>query len=90
VSDHTPLKVGQEWFLNLQLSIIDTGNGISKEGCEMLFMDFGKLDENANQNRQGTGLGLSICKRIAEQMSGSVSVQSELGLGTCFNVNIST
>jgi K+-sensing histidine kinase KdpD len=60
--DYKNLEVGQERFLNLELSVVDTGNGISNEGIQKLFMDFGKLDENANQNRLGTGLGLSICK----------------------------
>jgi len=45
-------------------------------------MDFGKLDENSQRNRNGTGLGLSICKKIIEQMGGSVHVESELGKGT--------
>ena len=56
--------------MKIEVSVIDTGNGISEEGLEKLFLDFGKLTENSNQNRQGTGLGLSICKRIADQMHG--------------------
>jgi signal transduction histidine kinase len=48
--------------------------GIHPEGLKKLFIDFGKLDENSNLNKQGTGLGLSICKKIVEQMGGSVAV----------------
>ena len=50
-------------------------------------MDFGKLDENSQRNRNGTGLGLSICKKIIEQMGGSVHVESELGKGTQFIIS---
>ena len=41
-------------------------------------MDFGKLEENEDQNKGGTGLGLSICKQIVERMGGIVKVNSIL------------
>ena len=43
--------IGDERFVNLQVSIKDTGYGISEEGLEKLFVDFGKLDENSSKNR---------------------------------------
>ena len=58
------------------MSVIDTGVGMSEEGVKKLFIDFNKLDENSQRNKQGTGLGLSICKKMIEQMGGSVSVKS--------------
>ena len=67
---------GEERFIYIQMSITDTGCGISPEGISKLFIDFSKLDENSNRNKQGTGLGLSICKKIIEQMGGSVEVKS--------------
>lgn len=63
----------------MQLSIIDSGIGISEEGLKKLFIDFGKLDENSKRNASGTGLGLSICKNIIEQMGGKVEAKSVLG-----------
>ena len=75
-------------FLKFILKIKDTGVGINPENISNLFVDFGKLDEHEKINTQGTGLGLSICKQLVEQMGGSVSVQSELGEGTCFNIHL--
>ena len=77
-------KEEAEVYVNLQISIIDTGIGISKENLGKLFHDFGKLNDSANRNVTGTGLGLSICKRIIEKMGGSVNVLSEEGVGTEF------
>jgi len=79
-----------EMYISLQLSILDTGVGISQEGLSNLFIDFGKLEEGSSRNRQGTGLGLSICKNIIERMGGSVSVKSTLGKGTEFKVIFKT
>ena len=53
-------------------------------------MDFGKLQENQDQNKGGTGLGLSICKQIVEQMGGKVTVSSEIGLGSEFKIKLTT
>ena len=50
--------------------------GIKKENLSKLFMDFSRLDEHSKMNAQGTGLGLSICKKMVEQMGGSVTVDS--------------
>ena len=53
-----------------------------------MFIDFGKLDENAHLNRNGTGLGLSICKKLIEQQGGTVDVKSTVGKGTMFRINM--
>ena len=53
-------------------------------------MDFGKLQENEEQNKGGTGLGLSICKQIVEQMGGKVVVSSEIGHGAEFKIKLNT
>lgn len=55
-----------------------------------MFIDFSKLQENADRNNQGTGLGLSICKSIIEQMGGSVKAESTLGEGTAFIITMKT
>lgn len=70
--------------LKLIFSVADTGIGISQENMGKLFQRFSQVD-NANHKRfSGTGLGLVISKRIIEQMEGSISVTSELGVGSTF------
>lgn len=56
------VKKNKERFINFEIIFKDSGVGISQEGIDQLFTNFGKLDENAQINKSGTGLGLSICK----------------------------
>ena len=72
----------------MRISVIDTGVGISEEGISKLFTDFSKLEESSQRNFQGTGLGLSICKNIIEQMGGSVKVNSKIGEGSQFSIDL--
>ena len=72
----------------MRISVIDTGVGISEEGISKLFTDFSKLEESSQRNFQGTGLGLSICKNIIEQMGGSVKVNSKIGEGSQFIIDL--
>lgn len=74
--------------LLLQISVQDTGIGITKENCEKLFDSFQRVDEKRNRNIEGTGLGLSITKQIVSLMQGSISVDSEYGKGSVFKVEI--
>jgi len=53
-------------------------------------MDFGALNEHRGVNQRGTGLGLSICKKIIQKMGGKISVSSEQGVGTTFEINLRT
>mmetsp|Transcript_33216 Transcript_33216/g.50915 ORF Transcript_33216/g.50915 Transcript_33216/m.50915 type:complete len:130 (+) Transcript_33216:2302-2691(+) len=72
----------------MAISIIDSGTGISEEGKKNLFVDFNKLDENANLNAKGTGLGLSICKMIIEKFGGTVDIESEVDSGCEFIIKL--
>mmetsp|Transcript_13325 Transcript_13325/g.20818 ORF Transcript_13325/g.20818 Transcript_13325/m.20818 type:complete len:102 (+) Transcript_13325:2775-3080(+) len=72
------------------LSIIDDGQGIGPDDLKNLFMDFGCLQQHKSSNPRGTGLGLSICKKIIHKMGGNVNVESELGKGTTFKIEITT
>lgn len=68
----------------INLFVRDTGKGISEEGLKHIFERFYKVDNFT----QGAGLGLSICQTIVERLSGTISVTSEVGKGTCFTVRI--
>ena len=68
----------------LRFYVRDTGIGIPEEKTEHIFERFYKVDTFT----QGTGLGLPICKSIAEQMGGRIGVDSAVGKGSCFWVEI--
>ncbi len=68
----------------LYIYVRDTGIGIPAEEQDKIFERFYKVDTFT----QGTGLGLSICKSIAEQMGAEISVDSAVGEGSCFRVEM--
>lgn len=74
--------------LLLQISVQDTGIGITEENCAKLFDSFQRVDEEKNRSIEGTGLGLAITRQIVELMQGSISVESEYGKGSVFSVEI--
>ena len=73
----------------LEIRISDTGLGINKEIKEVLFLPFIQAENNSTRAYDGSGLGLSICYELANLMSGKISVQSELGLGSAFVLTLS-
>lgn len=80
-------RTGEDEIM-LRFSVRDTGMGISAENQRQLFKAFSRLDEINNRNIEGTGLGLSITKRLTEMMNGTIGVQSTLGKGSEFWVEI--
>ena len=56
------------------MTIRDSGCGISLENQKRLFMNFSKLHETQEVNKQGVGLGLSICKEIINAFGGTVDI----------------
>jgi PAS domain S-box-containing protein len=73
---------------SLCFSVTDTGIGIAQTDLSKLFQPFIQLDSNLNRKYTGTGLGLVIVKQIAELHGGHVSINSQVGKGSCFSVNI--
>ncbi|WP_300601472.1 ATP-binding protein [Niabella sp.] len=69
----------------LVFSVKDTGEGIPKEKVDLIFDRFEQLEQMTTRQHGGTGLGLSIVKSLVENMGGSVSVNSEIGLGSKFS-----
>lgn len=70
------------------ISIKDTGIGITEEQLSQLFERFYKADKARTRTEESTGLGLSIVKRIVELHNGTIMVDSELGKGSTFKVNL--
>lgn len=64
--------------------VTDTGIGIAATDLSKLFQPFIQVDSNLNRQYEGTGLGLALVKQIVELHGGGVSVQSEVGQGSCF------
>jgi len=72
----------------IQVTVKDTGIGISGEQQQKLFKSFQQADANTTRKYGGTGLGLAICKNIIEMMGGSIWLKSELGEGSTFGFTI--
>jgi signal transduction histidine kinase/CheY-like chemotaxis protein len=72
----------------LQISVSDTGIGISPENIQKLFQPFIQIDSALNRRYEGTGLGLVLVKRIVELHGGSIGLTSELGIGSCFTIEL--
>ena len=70
------------------LEISDTGVGIPEEDLPHVFDRFYRVDKARSRDTGGTGLGLSIVQQIVRLHAGSVTVQSELGKGTTFTVQL--
>jgi len=67
-------------------TIKDTGIGIRPENIKKLFSEYNQFDTKANRKIEGTGLGLSITKRLLDMMEGEITVESEYGKGSSFQV----
>ncbi len=77
-----------ERYIDLVVSVKDTGIGIRAEDIDKLFVKFERVDLNKNSTIEGTGLGLAITKSLVEMMGGSVEVKSVYGVGSLFIITI--
>ena len=73
---------------HISLAVSDTGIGIPREKFATVFEEFGQADESTTRDFGGTGLGLALTRQLCEMMSGTVTLDSELGVGSTFTVDL--
>jgi signal transduction histidine kinase len=70
----------------VEFTVRDTGIGMTSEQLSRVFNAFVQADSSTSANYGGTGLGLAICRDFCTLMGGSISVESEVGVGSTFTV----
>ncbi len=72
----------------LELVVSDSGAGIPKEKQDIIWQEFRQVSEGFNRSFEGTGLGLSIVKKYVDLLNGKIYLESEVGKGSIFKVQI--
>jgi two-component system sensor histidine kinase VicK len=72
----------------VQVQVADTGPGIPSEDLPHLFQKFYRVDNSMTRTIGGTGLGLFICRKIIELYNGRIWIESQLGKGSIFFINL--
>jgi PAS domain S-box-containing protein len=83
---HTLALDGHDFADFLEITVVDTGIGISPDQMDSLFKPFSQIDSGLARRFEGTGLGLAMVKQLAELHGGAVGVGSVVGEGSCFTI----
>jgi signal transduction histidine kinase/CheY-like chemotaxis protein len=70
------------------LAVRDTGMGIAPEYQETIFEDFAQIDHQVQRRVKGTGLGLPLARRLAHLLGGTITLESEVGVGSTFTLTL--
>jgi signal transduction histidine kinase/CheY-like chemotaxis protein len=83
------IRIAAEQRTNSMLfEVTDTGIGIAEEHLETVFQEFSQVEHPLQERYRGTGLGLPLCRKMAVLLGGKVWVQSEVGKGSSFFVEL--
>ena len=74
--------------VTVRITVTDTGPGISEENLAKIFDKFRQLDGSLTRKEPGTGLGLAICRQLSELLAATISVESTLGEGSTFYLDL--
>lgn len=78
------LRASENGIQYVEVKIKDSGKGISTENMNKVFDEFYQVE----QDRNGTGIGLSLTKKLVELHKGTISLESEFGVGSCFILSL--
>ncbi len=82
------VRISHERGVRDRITVTDTGDGISPEHSKRIFERFYRVDRARSREMGGTGLGLAIVKHLARAHGGEVSVESTLGEGSTFVIEL--
>lgn len=82
------LKAESENSIQVNFTVKDTGVGIAARQLNQIFDNFTQADDSTTRKYGGTGLGLTISKKLVELQGGTISVESQVGQGSVFSVEM--
>ncbi len=74
--------------LVVEVGVTDSGIGIAEEHLDRIFEEYAQVDDAYSRDQEGTGLGLAVSRRLAELMSGTLTVESAVGAGSVFRLRL--
>jgi signal transduction histidine kinase/CheY-like chemotaxis protein len=72
----------------IEFAVADSGIGIAPEDHETIFKEFSQVENPLQERYRGTGLGLPLCRNLAMLLGGEISLESDIGRGSTFYLNI--
>ncbi|WNZ27228.1 PAS domain S-box protein [Leptolyngbya sp. NK1-12] len=82
------VEVGELPLERVRVTVQDTGIGIAPEDQSQIFREFWQVNQTTTRKQGGTGLGLAIVYALVKLMQGNIAVESELGRGTTFRIDL--
>jgi CheY-like chemotaxis protein/anti-sigma regulatory factor (Ser/Thr protein kinase) len=78
-------RSGENW---ISMAVTDTGIGIPADKLDHVFEEFAQADESTTRDFGGTGLGLGLTQKLCEMMGGEIRLESEMGVGSTFTIDL--